>query len=79
MKTLLNWRCNVLFALFVVGFLAVARAFGEPSEQMNDLEWFRQFIISLSVGAASFYALWKLTVRWRRENKITDNTNQEIQ
>ena len=63
-------------ALFTVGVLAFARAFGKPAEPMSDLEWFKQLLLSLSVGVPCFYVLGRLTKRWEREGKIPECTNQ---
>lgn len=74
MKVLRNWRYYVMTALFSVGFLAIARAFGEPIEPMSDLEWSKQLLLSLSVGVPCFYILGRLTKRWGREGKIPEFT-----
>lgn len=66
-------------ALFTVGFLAIARAFGEPAEPMSDLEWFKQFLLSLSVGGPCLYVLGRLIKRWERDGKLPEFTNQEIE
>ena len=79
MKVLLNWRYYVITALFTVGFLAFARAFGEPIKPMSDMEWSGQFLLSLSVGVSCLYALGSLIKRWEREGKIPEFTNKEIE
>ena len=78
MKALSNWRYYIITALFTVGFLAIARAFGEPAEPMSDLEWFKQLLLSLSVGVLCLYVLSRLTKRWEREGKIPEFTNTKI-
>lgn len=78
MKVLLNWRYYIMIALFTVGFLAIARAFGNPAEPMSELEWFKQFLLSLSVGVPCFYILGRLTKRWERKGKIPEFTNPKI-
>lgn len=79
MKVLCNWRYYAIGALFTVGFLAIARAFGEPAEPMSIAEWLEQYCCSLSVGGVCFYALFRLIKRWEREGKIPEFTNQEIE
>ena len=78
MKVLCNWRYYIITALFTVGFLAIARAFGEPAVPMSDLEWNEQFFLSLSVGVPCFYVLGRLIKRWEREGKIPEFTNPKI-
>lgn len=78
MKALSNWRYYIMTALFTVGFLAIARAFGEPAVQMSDLEWFKQVLLSLSVGVPCLYVLGRLIKRWEREGKIPEFTNPKI-
>lgn len=75
MKVLSNWRYCLMVALFFIGLLALARAVSEPTEPMTDIEWFKQYILSLSVSGSSFYALAKLTRRWERKNLIPEYTN----
>lgn len=70
MKTLFNWRQLVLSTLFIVGMIALMAAVGSPAGPADDLEWFRQFFLSLSIALPSFYALAKLTGKWEREGKI---------
>lgn len=74
MKALLNWRYYVMFALFVVGLLALTRAFGEQPTAQSDLEWFKQFALSFSVSAGCFYTLGRLTKRWEARGEIPQLT-----
>lgn len=76
MKVLLNWRYYVIAALFAIGFLAIARLFGEPTEPMTDAEWLMQSAISLSVGVPCFYTLFRLIKQWELKGNITIHYNE---
>lgn len=76
MKALLNWRYYVMTALFICGALAIARAFSLP-DSMTDLEWSKQFLLSLAVGVPCFIVFGKLTSRWSRAGKIPEFTTNK--
>lgn len=61
MKTLFKRLMLLRIALFSVGFLAFARAHGEPVKPMSDAEWLWQFAISFGIGTICFIAFWKLS------------------
>lgn len=69
MKALFKWRTLLRLVLFSVGFLAFARAHGEPVKPMSDAEWLWQFVLSLGIGAICFIAFCKLS-----EKKLKTNT-----
>ncbi|OKY84353.1 MAG: hypothetical protein BHV69_10045 [Bacteroidales bacterium 52_46] len=69
MDTLSKRQHCVIGILFVLGFLAVARAFGAAETPLNNTEWIKQTFLSLVVGAACFYAVYSLTKKWERKNK----------
>lgn len=75
MKALLNWRYYVMAVLFFSGALAVARAFSLP-DTMTDLEWSKQFLLSLTVGIPCFVLFGILTGKWEREGKIPEYSKQ---
>lgn len=69
MDTLSKRQHCVIGILFVIGFLAVARAFGAAEAPLNNAEWIKQTLLSLGVGAACIYAVYSLTKKWERKNK----------
>lgn len=70
MKVSLNWRKWVIYILLAIGVIAILSAAGQPSEQVSDMEWSVQFLISLAVAAGSFFTLGSLAKRWERDNKL---------
>ena len=68
MKTKLNWRWLVLYALFAVGFFAVILIFGE--DERSIVQWIEVRIYLTLIATACFYPLCKLTKNWEREGKI---------
>ncbi len=62
MKVLLNWRLCVRYALFAVGFLCIALAFGEDDLPMA--EWCVTHLSLFSLGIGSFALLGKLEKKW---------------
>lgn len=59
MKSLLDWRSYVSFALFAAGVLALLRGFGDHEEPMSRIQWFVQFFLSVSVAAIFLYAHYR--------------------
>lgn len=70
MKVFKNWRYYALVSLSSIGFLAIARAFGDPVRPMSDAEWLLQTAISCSVGFACFYSVCNLAKRWVAKGKL---------
>ncbi len=68
MKTKLNWRWLVLYALFTAGFSAVILMFGEDERPVG--EWVEVRIILAAIAAACLYPLCRLAKKWEREGKI---------
>lgn len=68
MKTKLNWRWLVLYALFAAGFLAVVLIFGDDERPMA--QWIELRIYLAAIATACFYPLCKLMEKWEREGKI---------
>lgn len=72
MKSLLNWRYYVLFAVFAAGMLLLAAAFGEPEDKaMGDIEWLLRVIALLCGSAVCFYVLHRCVKHWSEQDKIS--------
>lgn len=76
MKTLLNWRQWVLYALFVGCFLSFLMMCDETDNTMGEFISIR--IKALALMLACGYPLSKLTKKWEREGKIPEFTNSKI-
>lgn len=73
MDTLSKRQHCVIGILFVIGFLAVARAFGAAETPLNNAEWIKQTLLSLVVGAACFLGIYRLSRKWERKDKIKND------
>lgn len=60
MKTRIILRGIMQYALFAVGFTAFAFAFGEVEAGTPEAEWYTAFTIYYGIGAACFYALYRM-------------------
>lgn len=67
METLSNKRKLIIGVLFIIGLLAILRAFGEPSETMSETTWLYNFLGSVFVGASMFTAIACLVKKWDNE------------
>lgn len=70
MKVFKNWRYYALVLLSSIGFLAIARAFGDPINSMSNAEWVLQVSISCIVGFVCFYSVGELAKRWVAKGKL---------
>ena len=60
MKTKIVLRGLLQYALFAIGFTALAFAFGDTQKETPVEEWRDAFVLSFGVATACFYALYRM-------------------
>ena len=65
MKSLINWRYYVLFAIAVI---AVVGMFAIPEEDVSFEEWAKVMLISKSVGISAIVLFFALVRYWDRKS-----------
>lgn len=69
MKTILNWRRGVLYALFAGCFYAFLMMCDETDNTMGEFVAIRIKAVILMLACG--YPLCRLTKKWEREGKVT--------
>ena len=74
MKSLLNWRYYVIYALLAVGCISVLAIFSE--EERPFAEWVKVRVYLALIATVSFYVMNRLRIHWESQNKIPELKNQ---
>ena len=74
MKSLLNWRYYVIYALLAVGIISILGIFSE--EERPFAEWVKVRVYLALIATVSFYVMNRLRVRWESRGEIAELKNQ---
>ena len=74
MKSLINWRYYVLFAIAVI---AVVGMFAIPEEDVSFEEWAKVMLISKSVGISAIVLFFALVRYWDKKS-LTKELSQLV-
>ena len=74
MKSLLNWRYYVIYALLAIGIISVLGIFSE--EERPFAEWLKVRVYLALIATASFYVMNRLRIRWESRGEIAELKNQ---
>lgn len=75
MKRFFNYRYATLAALFCVGIISLALAFGDPAEWLTLRAYFAIATASAAVSVCSFATLIALVKHWAAKGKIDELMN----
>ena len=74
MKSLLNWRYYVIYALLAVGCISVLAIFSEEERPLA--QWIEVRIYLALIATVSFYVMNRLRIRWESRGEIAELKNQ---